>query len=64
MVPEQERLPVSPLTVHPVSADPPANAMVVAVFEAGPMFIEVPAPNALIVVGLELKSARVPLAVE
>lgn len=62
MFPEHVRLPVAPSTVHPVSADPPAILTEVALVDAGPMLIDVPAPKALTVVALVLNRLRVPVA--
>ena len=62
IVPEQERFPVAPSTVHPVALAPPARLMEVAVEEPGPMFI-VPAAPARFRVPVRpvLNSARVPV---
>jgi hypothetical protein len=62
MFPLQFKFPVAPSTVHPVAPAPPAIFTEVAVDPPGPMLIVDPAPNALTVVALVLKSVRVPVA--
>jgi hypothetical protein len=62
ILPEQVRVPVAPSTVQPVAALPPARFTEVAVAPPGPMLIADPAPKALTVVALVLKTFKVPVA--
>ena len=54
---------MAPSTVQPVALLPPAKLTLVALSAPGPMFMVLPAPNALTVVALVSKTLRVPVAV-